>query len=331
MTSLFNDLIALQHFHFIRPYWFLMLIPAFILLKNLTARDDSVDVWRKIMTAEILNSLTLSGSSNNRFSPGKLLWLSIFLMSIILAGPTWKQQSSPFSEDNSALIIALDVSKTMQQADVQPSRLLRAKQKIIELLALRGDTNTALIAYSGSAHTVMPITNDSEMIRHFLDVLEPKIMPTSGKLPQAVLPLADALLASTNTPGTLLLIGDGASNETVNTFSEFFENNNQQLIVWGIGDSSQISGTQGKNNDADSAIIPMQLAQLEALANESHGRLVLMTHDKQDISKVNNYIENNLVIVEDESRPWHDAGYLLVFLLAALFLLWFRRGWTLQW
>ena len=54
----------------------------------------------------------------------------------------------------------------------QPSRLLRAKQKILELMAIRGDVNTALIAYSGTAHTVMPITNDSEMIRHFLAALE---------------------------------------------------------------------------------------------------------------------------------------------------------------
>lgn len=326
MTSLFSDLIALQHFHFIRPYWFLILIPAYLIFKSLTARDDSTGVWQNIMSAEILSNLTVSGNSENFFSPKKLLWVSFVLMSIVLAGPTWKQQASPFSQDNSALIIALDVSKTMQQSDVQPSRLLRAKQKIIELLALRGDTNTALIAYSGSAHTVMPITNDSEMIRHFLDSLEPKIMPTSGKLPQAVLPLADVLLASTDTPGTLLVIGDGASNDTVNEFSEFFAENDQQLIVWAMGDSTLIDST-----DADSAIIPMQLAQLDTLASESNGRLVLMTHDKQDISKVNNYIENNLVIVEDESRPWHDAGYSIVFLLAALFLLWFRKGWTLQW
>jgi Ca-activated chloride channel family protein len=75
----------------------------------------------------------------------------------------------------------------------------------------------------------------------------------------------------------------------------------------------------------------MQLGQLKNLASESNARLVLMTHDKQDISKIDHYIENNLVVVDDESRPWHDAGYPLVFLVAILFLMWFRRGWTLQW
>jgi Ca-activated chloride channel family protein len=85
------------------------------------------------------------------------------------------------------------------------------------------------------------------------------------------------------------------------------------------------------NIELGSTIIPMQLGLLSQLAEESNGQLVVMSHDKQDIEQVNRYINNNLIIVDDESRPWHDAGYPLVFVIAALFLLWFRRGWTLQW
>ena len=330
MTSLFSDVfsgvMALQHFHFMRPYWLLVIIPTLWVLKSLTARDDSLALWRKMMSSEILEQLTVQGNSNNLFSPQKVTWLSAALVCVVLAGPSWQQQPSPFTEDNSALIIALDVSESMDQSDVQPSRLLRAKQKIIELLAVRGDANTALIAFSGSAHIVMPITNDSEMIRHFLDALDHKLMPVSGKLPQAVLPLAGSLLQATETPGTLLIMGDGATSETVSAFSGFFEQQKHQLIVWAIGDSNRAA-----NLEEDSTIIPMQLSQLDALANGSQGRLVVMTHDKQDVSQVNRYIENNLVVVDDESRLWKDAGYPLVFVIAALFLLWFRRGWTLQW
>ncbi len=330
MASLFSDflsgLMAFQYFHFMRPYWLLVIIPTLWILKNLTARDDSLALWRKMMSSEILEQLTVQGNSNNLFSPKKITWLSAALVCIVLAGPSWQQQPSPFTEDSSALIIALDVSESMDQSDVQPSRLLRAKQKIIELLAIRGDANTALIAFSGSAHIVMPITNDSEMIRHFLDALDHNLMPVSGKLPQAVLPLAGSLLQSTEVPGTLLVMGDGATSETATEFSAFFEQQKHQLIVWAIGDSNRVA-----NPEDDSSIIPMQLSQLNTLADVSQGRLVLMTHDKQDIDQVNRYIENNLVVVDDESRPWKDAGFPLVFIISALFLLWFRRGWTLQW
>jgi Ca-activated chloride channel family protein len=324
MTSYFPDLATLQHFHLMRPYWLLIFIPILLIFRSLSKRDDTLGVWRSLMSPEILKHLTVSGSSNHLLSPKKVSWLLGILACIVLVGPSWTQKSSPFTEDKSVLIIALDVSKTMEQSDIQPSRLLRAKQKIIELLAIRGDANTALIAYSGSAHVVMPITNDSEMIRHFLDALDRKIMPNEGKIPQTVLPLAENLFKATQVPGTLLLLGDGASNDTVQQFSRYFANNSHQLVVWGIGNSEP-------TKDKDSNIIPMQLTQLEALADESNGRLVTLTHDKQDIDNVFRYIENNLVIVDDESRPWHDSSYPLVFLIAALYLLWFRKGWTLQW
>jgi Ca-activated chloride channel family protein len=286
--------------------------------------------WKNVMSKEIIGKLTVSAMGQNWLSPKSLMIVIALIFSLVLAGPTWQQQNSPFTEDKSALIIALDVSKTMNQTDIQPTRLLRAKQKIIELLALRGDANTALIAYSGSAHTVMPITNDSEMIRHFLDSLDNQLMPKSGKRPQAILPIVSKLFEPTLIPGTLLLMGDGGSAETVSEFADFFKTQPHQLIVWAFGNSARLE-QKSELDETVSTIIPMQLSQLESLVDNSHGRLVLMSHDKQDVQKVYRSVENNLVIVEDSNRPWLDSGYPLIYLTALLFLFWFRRGWTLQW
>jgi Ca-activated chloride channel family protein len=216
----------------------------------------------------------------------------------------------------------------MQQSDVQPSRLLRAKQKIIQLLKLRGDSKTALVAYAGSSHVVMPISNDQQMIRHFLDSLSHKIMPVQGKIPESVLPITEALLSSFSVPGTLLMIGDGASIETSAEFGRYFQKDGSlsrhQLLVWGIGQKeSQLT--------VGSSIIPMQYEQLNTLAKQSNGRFIPMTFDQQDVTQVERYIEYNLVIVDDKARPWLDSGYPLTFFIAILFLFWFRKGWTLQW
>lgn len=319
-----DSFIALQHFHFLRPYWFIALILIVVVLRQFTRRDDTLGVWRKAMSPEVLKQLTIEGNSRHWLSPQKLSICLAIPVCVVLMGPTWKQQPSPFTENKAALIIALDVSQTMEQSDIQPNRLLRAKQKILELLELRGDTHTALIAYAGSAHTVMPMTNDREMIRHFLDVLEPKLMPIQGKLPEKVLPISKALFEPSMVPGTLLLIGDGATTETSDKFSDFFKKQSHQLIVWAIG-------VDAKHIESASSIIPMQLGQLQNLVDKSRGRLVTMSSDNKDVERVQGYIENNLVIVDDKSRPWYDSGYPLVFLVALLFLFWFRRGWTLQW
>jgi len=320
------DLNSLQHFHFLRPYWLIAFVLFVFILRFFSRRDDTLAVWRKFMSTKILNQLTVTGNNSNWFSPQKLSLLLTVPLCLVLMGPTWQQQSSPFSENNAALIIALDVSETMEQNDVQPSRLLRAKQKILQLIELRGDTKTALIAFEGSAHIVIPITDDREMVRHFLDVLTPNLMPVKGKLPESILPLAKTLLASTNVPGTVLLIGDGATSESVHDFTNFFDNQNHQLIVWAMGKVPNSNQPDNKN-----ALIPMQLSQLKTLADAGNGRLVTMTHNSEDIIDVNKYIENNLVIVDDESRPWYDSGYPLVFAIAFIILFWFRRGWTLQW
>jgi Ca-activated chloride channel family protein len=326
VIDLLYELRTLQHFHFMRPWWLLLVIPMIFIVRSFGQKNDNLALWRLLMSEEILGILTVKGNDNNWYSPKNAMGLAALLASIVLAGPTWRQQASPFTEDKSALIIALDVSETMNQNDVQPSRLLRAKQKVIELLALRRDANTALIAFSGSAHIVMPITKDGEMIRHFLDSLDNTLMPKTGKLPHSVLPVANRLLQATVVPGTLLMIGDGASAVTVSHFAKFFEEQPHQFLMWAIGDTRLIEAAESQ-----SSIIPIQLSQLQALTDASAGRLVLMTHDKQDVAQINRYIENNLVIVNDASRPWFDSGYPLVFVIALLLLLWFRRGWNLQW
>jgi Ca-activated chloride channel family protein len=322
---------SMQHFHFLRPYWLLAFVIIYYIIRAFSLRDDSLAQWRSLMSKQVLTHLTVSGNNNHWLSPQKMSLILALPLCIVLMGPTWQQQPSPFSENNAPLVIALDVSKTMEQGDVQPTRLLRAKQKVIELLELRGDSKTALIAFAGSAHVVMPITNDREMIRHFLDALSEKIMPVSGKLPETILPLANNLLASSAVPGTVLLIGDGASNNTVTAFKEFFATQSAQLIVWGIGQSTTAEQSIIAQDELVTNVIPMQLEQLKALSSESDGRLVLMSNDNSDVKRVNNYIKHNLVIVDDNSRPWHDSGYPLVFVVAFIFLFWFRKGWTLQW
>jgi Ca-activated chloride channel family protein len=319
---------SMQHFHFLRPYWLLAFVIIYYIIRAFSLRDDSLAQWRNLMSAEVLTHLTVSGNNNSWLSPQKMSLIIAGPLCIVLMGPTWQQQPSPFSENNAPLIIALDVSKTMEQGDVQPSRLLRAKQKIIELLEVRGDSKTALIAFAGTAHVVMPITNDREMIRHFLDSLSENVMPVSGKLPETILPLADNLLKTSTVPGTLLLISDGATSNTVNAFKNFFTTQAAQLIVWGFGKSAHSNDSAG---ELASEIIPMQLEQLKALSDESSGRLVLMSNDNTDVKRVDNYIKHNLVIVDDNSRPWHDSGYPFVFIVAFIFLFWFRKGWTLQW
>ena len=108
-------------------------------------------------------------------------------------------------------MIALDVSQSMAGTDIKPSRLERAKQKIRDLLTARAGARTGLIAYAGTAHLVMPPTDDPAVIEPFLAALSVGLMPVEGKSAGAALTLAAQMLAKDSVPGTVLLVGDGLS------------------------------------------------------------------------------------------------------------------------
>ncbi|TKB45889.1 VWA domain-containing protein [Thalassotalea mangrovi] len=318
------DWASLQHFHFIRPEYLLLFLVLFALFLSFRKTDDSLRFWQQVMSSEMLEHLTVKGNNVTWFSPSRLMPVAGCLAIIVAAGPTVTQQPSPFQQDQAALVIALDVTPTMQQSDLAPSRLLRAKQKLQDLLTLRGDSATALIAYAGSAHVVMPLTRDSNMIKQFIKPLSPAIMPRSGKIAQNILPPASQLLSETQVPGTILLVTDGVSSDAEQDFQTFFASHQHQLLIWAIGDK-KVKARPGAD------FLPLQLDSLQQLSKVSHGRMVLFDHSKDDVRAINDYINNNLMIIQDGSRPWLDAGYPLVFAVAFLYLFWFRRGWTLQW
>ena len=317
----------LAHFHLLRPWWLLAFIPLFLALRYLWLARNPVGKWRKVIAPHLLKVMLVRHGRASWFNPVTLSMLVMVLSIVALAGPTWKQQPSPFSEDIAALVIALDVSSSMQQQDVQPSRLERAKQKIQDLLALRPGGRVGLIVYSGSAHSVIPLTNDADVVNNFLSAIVTEMMPKKGKFPEKALPIAEQMLQDSPVPGTILLIGDGVSPNTGKAFSNYFSERQHQLLVMGIGtDSSAEAGTA-----VDEVYLPLETAALKKLASNNGGYYQSLTLEKDDVKSLNRRIDNYLVIVEDGSRPWVDAGYYLLFPMALLMLLWFRKGWTLHW
>ncbi|MFD2167456.1 VWA domain-containing protein [Thalassotalea euphylliae] len=315
----------LANFHFLRPWWLLAIIPMYLFMRYVVTSEDSLSQWQPHMSEKMIYHMAIKEQQKRRVTPTKLFMWFAAISTLVMAGPTWQQQPTPFFTDESVLIIGLDVSDTMNTSDVQPSRLLRAKQKINELLEKRGDAKTALIAFAGSAHIAMPITQDKEMIRHFLDVLDSSLMPASGKLPQSVLPPAEDLLGQVKAPSTLLLLTDQTNQLAITGANNLLSETPHQLVVWAIGenpDSGLASSTGISTND---------LSLLEELASAGNGSMVPFTHNSDDVDDIIRSLNNTLQNVDDNSLPWFDAGYWLLFLLIPIQALWFRKGWTLQW
>ena len=168
-----------EAFHFLRPWWLLALLPAALFLWLILRREHGERRWEKTIAPHLLKHLLVGRDDRRAFRPAYLVTAVLALGIVGAAGPTWRREPPPFTQDQAPLVIALDVSQSMAGTDIKPSRLERAKQKIRDLLTARAGARTGLIAYAGTAHLVMPPTDDPAVIEPFLAALS--VEPDAGR------------------------------------------------------------------------------------------------------------------------------------------------------
>ena len=106
---------------------------------------------------------SVDGAGRRRALRAPLAWAAALCL-VALAGPTCQRQPQPVFREASALVIALDLSRSMQATDVTPSRLARAVYKIRDLLAERDRGQTALMVFAGKPFPVTPLTDDTNTL-----------------------------------------------------------------------------------------------------------------------------------------------------------------------
>jgi len=244
-----------------------------------------------------------------------------------MAGPAWQRERPPFLSDKAPLAIAVDLTPTMDAIDVSPTRLERAKLKIKALLAHRDGGRTALYAYAGSTHLVLPLTDDATLLQTFADALQTRIMPVPGKDTPLAVRTIDAALATEAVPGTIVLLTDGVEPAAVEALRTYARTARSAVVVLAIG-----TETGGPLRDRDGAAPGLDSAALHTLRNAGIAVATLTADNDADVAWVQRHVQQH---VEQAASPdtvrWHDAGWPLTIPIALLALLWFRKGWSIRW
>jgi len=314
---------VLASFHFLRPAWLLILLPAALLLWSLSRRRDPARGLKSVISAELLEHLVVpGGEGRQRLRPLRLLGVAWLLSAIALAGPAWQKEATPFSQDRSALFVALKVTPTMLARDVQPSRLERSVQKLGDLLAMRPGTRTGLIAYAGSAHLVMPLTSDAEIITYFGNALGPDQMPVPGDDPVRAVELAASRLQASGMAGSIVLIVDSVDASALQGLARVHRERGIDIHVFGIAAGPDVVPPAGSPPapfiDEDA---------LRAAAKAGGGAYVAVTPDDSDLRALDARVESSIAAAPaQKGERWRDAGYWLLWPLLAVFLLFWRRG-----
>lgn len=140
----------------------------------------------------------------------RLLLLALLLATVALAGPRYGTELLEVERVGADLVIALDISGSMLAEDFKPTRLEEAKRAVQSLLAgLTGD-RVALVAFSGAAAIMCPLTSDYSALGLFLDLARPGYIPQGGTNIGDALQLSARLLRrSEGRDRAVILITDG--------------------------------------------------------------------------------------------------------------------------
>lgn len=321
-----------------RPWWLVGCLVVLLLYFLRRKVVQPASGWDAVISADLLKALLPERTIRKvGFWIDITVLLLLLLAVVAMSGPSWKRLPSPADHVNDDLVIVLDLSLSMYVEDVSPSRFVRAKQKVNDLLINRDEGQTALVVYAGDAHVVTPLTDDSETIQHLLGSLEPRMMPIQGSnIDHALKTALELITQGAIGAGRILLLTDGI--ESLNLATLIWDHETSVHVVGvgtEVGGAIPIRGANGelsywRNSLGSTVIAALDREKLRDLARITGGSYKDLSLQESDIRKFYSAAWagafNTSEVDERTFDQWHDAGYWLLIPIVLVTLLGLRRG-----
>jgi Ca-activated chloride channel homolog len=337
----------LQQLHFIRPYWLLALIPAALLIWLYSTTQLKSRNWASIIDPRLLPHLlkgTTAATPNikNKTPSSLLLFAVASCLIISLAGPAFEKRPQPVFKAQSALVIVLDLSRSMDAGDTKPSRLSRAHFKINDILKQRKEGQTALIVYAADAYAVSPLTDDAATIAAQIPALDTNIMPAQGSRLDIALDKAVELFTNAgHAKGDIFILSDSASQADINKAGELnAQGFASSVLAIGTEQGAPINAAGGGfiKDSTGSIVVPkLDSAAMRKLALAGGGKFTLLSADDRDINRLLSRIDIDKSGKNKDEQldasgnkfktdTWHEEGPWLLLLVIPFAAYAFRRG-----
>ena len=297
----------LSNFHFIRPVCLVLVPIAVLIWWAFRKQNDPLRNWRGVMEPELFDALTVTHDDGRKWRDLALLvaWVSA---AVAVAGPTWRAEPSPFADDPVPVMLLLKSGETMQQSDLTPSRMERARLKIVDFAETRKGQPLGLIAYAGTAHLVLPPTRDTDVVATMAAEVGPDIMPKQGDDLVAALRLANITFDESG--GSIVVVADTVAAGNESQLTEFRAANRSSVHILAIARPDTPEETD-----------------LKRAASILKADMTMITPDTKDVVTLVRQVADTpvAVSVEGEGTRWAEAGWWLTPIVAALVLAGFRR------
>jgi len=322
-------------FHFLRAGWILLIPIAILLIFFFKRRMLTIGNWEKLIDKRLLPYVM----SRRQLSDNQYKWWLISLISVLsiiaLAGPTWERIEQPSFRTDQSLVIALDLSSSMNAQDITPNRLTRAKLKILDILERRQGAQVALIVYSANAFTVTPLTSDTDTIIALINSIDTSIMPSRGSYPALAIDKGLQLLNQASVSnGEIILVTDGGITSDSFSSAQKLRDEGYRLSALGIGSMNgapipKETGGFITDSTGQITISRLEVDDLKDLVEIGGGSYTSITSNDQDIDTLLSEVYSAVRESDDSvtTDQWKEFGPWLLLIVVPFGSLLFRKGW----
>ena len=325
-----------MEFHFLRAGWIVLIPISVLLIFFFKRRMLTIGNWEKLIDKRLLPYVM----SRRQLSDNQYKWWLISLISVLsiiaLAGPTWERIEQPSFRTDQSLVIALDLSRSMNAQDITPNRLTRAKLKILDILERRQGAQVALIVYSANAFTVTPLTSDTDTIIALINSIDTSIMPSRGSYPALAIDKGLQLLNQASVSnGEIILVTDGGITFDSFSSAQKLRDEGYRLSALGIGSMNgapipKETGGFITDSTGQITISRLEVDDLKDLVEIGGGSYTSITSNDQDIDTLLSEVYSAVRESDDSvtTDQWKEFGPWLLLIVVPFGSLLFRKGWV---
>ena len=314
--------------------WGLLTLPLFALLfvyayhrrKKLAARFVSLSMLPKLST---------SVSPWRRLAKVTILLFAIAFLFVALARPQWGRKMEHIERRGLDLVLLQDISLSMLAEDIKPNRLTRSRHEISAFLESLSGDRVGLVAFSGEAQVMVPLTLDYGTVQMMLRELTPGWLMPGTNLEKAIRKGMD-LYRNSGSAGqysVMILMSDGEELEAaaVNAAKEAAEMG-IRIYTIGIGSREGVpipvhskNGDVAYKKDMQGNIVTTRLEDgtLQEIASVTGGLYFYASPGEFQLQKVLTEIASleKKEQASDRMENYQDRYQIFLGLAALLFLI----------
>ena len=303
--------------------WGLVLVPVVIIIRWLTRYFLN----QKLAVALVKSDLKSTPLTLVRFIPDLILSLVVILIIVALARPQKTNEKVEQWTEGIDIMLAIDISQSMQISDFTPTRLDAAREVARDFIKGRLQDRIGIVVFSGDAFSLAPLTTDYELLNSYLNDISFDMIENRGTaIGSALAVVTNRMRESESKSKVCILLSDGdntAGNIDPITAAELAAAYNIKIYTIIVGKEGLVPFGQdyfGRPHMVENTVDETTMRKIASIGNGQFFRAQDESALQGVFDRINQYEKAEI----KESRFKDTSDYYFIYLQWAigLFLLW---------